>query len=58
MPRGLNERAYKVNRPQYRFHVPQWLLPTALPALVTITQSIVWGICGRMADLPEYESDS
>lgn len=54
MPRGLTERAYNVNRPKFEFGAtPPWLLPVGLPTMTTITQSIVWGIFGRMADMPE-----
>ena len=59
MPRGINERAYHRNRPKYKFEVPQWLLPkNGVHIFNTITASIVRGICGRMADMPDYGSDS
>lgn len=53
--RGLTERAYKRNRPKYRFHVPDWMMPkNGFHVFSTVSASIVWGICGRMADMPEY----
>ena len=56
MPRGLTERAYFRNRPKYKFNVPEWILPkNGVHVFNTLTASIVWGICGRMADMPEYE---
>lgn len=56
MPRGLTERAYNRNRPKYKFNVPDWLLPkNGYDIFSTISASIVWGICGRMADMPEYD---
>lgn len=55
MPRGLTERAYRRNRPKYKFTVPEWLLPkNGVHVFNTLTASIVWGICGKMADMPEY----
>lgn len=56
MGRGLTETAYKRNRPKYKFNVPDWMLPkNGIDIWSTLTASIVWGICGRMADMPEYE---
>jgi hypothetical protein len=40
---------------KFKFNVPQWLLPkNGVHVFNTITASIVWGLCGRMADVPEY----
>lgn len=30
---------------------PAWLMPNVLE---TVSASIIWGICGKMADMPEY----
>lgn len=30
---------------------PSWLMPRVL---ATVTASIIWGVCGKMADMPEY----
>lgn len=55
MPRGLNERAYMVNRPKYKFgHAPGWLLPNSVRQLMSTCTATIWGACGRMADMPEY----
>lgn len=35
----------------YHFFGPSWVLPKVI---ATVTASIVWGICGKMADVPEY----
>lgn len=35
----------------YKHFGPGWLLPRVL---ATVTASMVWGICGKMADIPEY----
>lgn len=35
----------------YKHFGPGWLLPRVLE---TVTASMVWGICGKMADIPEY----
>lgn len=35
----------------YRFCGPGWMLPKIV---ATVTASIVWGVCGKMADMPEY----
>jgi hypothetical protein len=42
---------------KFKFNVPDWLMPkNGVHVFNTLTASIVWGICGRMADMPEYES--
>lgn len=34
---------------------PSWLAPKRVPQVfATITASIVWGLCGAMADMPDY----
>lgn len=35
----------------YKFCGPGWMLPKVI---ATVTASIVWGVCGKMADIPEY----
>lgn len=57
MPRGLTERAYFRNRPRWTtYGLPDWLLQkNGIDVWATITASIVFGICGRMADVPEYD---
>lgn len=59
LPRGRTElvNVYRVKRPKYKFNVPGWMLPkNGVHIFSTLTASIVWGICGRMADVPEYDS--
>lgn len=67
---GLNDKAYSTRKHAswnhrrdwsnstrdrynggYNFFGPGWLMPQVLE---TVTASIIWGICGRMADMPEY----
>lgn len=39
----------------HHFVAPTWLAPKTVPQiLATISASIVWGVCGKMADMPEY----
>jgi hypothetical protein len=35
----------------HRYFGPGWMLPKVV---ATVTASIVWGVCGKMADMPEY----
>ena len=59
LPRGHTElvNVYRVKRSRYKFNVPEWMLPkNGVHVFNTITASIVWGICGRMADMPDYDS--
>jgi hypothetical protein len=57
LPRGHTElvNVYRVKKSRYTFNVPQWLLPkNGVHIWNTISASIVWGICGQMADMPDY----
>lgn len=39
----------------HHFFGPTWLAPRTVPKMIaTITASIVWGMCGKMADVPDY----
>jgi hypothetical protein len=41
---------------KFKFRAPEWLMPrNGVHAFHTWSASIVWGICGKMADVPEYE---
>lgn len=57
---GANTREnVEARHPKFKFNVPDWLLPkNGVHIFNTITASIVWGICGRMADMPEYGGES
>ena len=39
----------------FHFIGPGWLCQSSVPqVLATISASIVWGLCGRMSDQPEF----
>lgn len=55
--RAWTNRADERHKTKFKFHVPDWLLPkNGVHALQTFSASIVWGICGKMADVPDYET--
>jgi hypothetical protein len=50
-----NSRADRPKANGNHFFGPTWLSPHSIPQiLATVTASIVWGVCGKMADIPEY----
>lgn len=50
------QRGRPGSQKKYTFNVPEWMLPkNGVHVWNTITASIVWGICGQMADVPEYQ---
>lgn len=47
----------ELRQPKFKFHVPEWLMPkNGVHVWNTLTASIVWGICGKMADMEGSES--
>lgn len=49
--RGRTLRTDRPHNGGYHYFGPGWMLPSVL---ATVTASIVWGMCGKMADMPEY----
>lgn len=50
-----NARADRTRTNGHAFICPAWLSPKNVPQMIaTISASIVWGVCGKMADTPEY----
>jgi hypothetical protein len=47
----LDHRRRTRRQTAFSFGGPSWMLPKVL---ATVTASIVWGVCGQMADVPEY----